>query len=245
MSVVIVWDLDDTLIETGYKYQEFINQFVSQYFKGDAFKFDEHINAIKKLDGQRVLEFGFKPNRLIESMLMYAYKHDLYTIDMENWLRTYYNIFIKYGSYNLILNVYDVLVAANKWDYTYNYILTSGVKEMQTKKINYAQLNDYIDGVEIIEHFKTKKDFKDIKKKIIKEECLDDSTLFISVGNSLKSDIYPAIEAGFYGIFLETDNNATFYDVEKKIDYSYFYTSTNREDFKLDDLQDVIEFWQK
>jgi len=241
MSLVLVWDLDDTLIKTGYKYEKFIEEFVKEFFDGDI---NYHIQNIKSLDGERVLEFGFKPNRLIESMLMYAYHCDVYSLELENWLRTYHNAFIKYGSYDLIMDSYNTLKdTLNTFSGVFNVILTSGVEEIQRKKIISTGINDYIDGYKCIDHFKTTKDFKDYKKEFLQEFDINDSTLFISIGNSLKSDIYPAIEAGYLGIYIETNNGAHFYNMDKSYEsYKQFYSTVSK--ITIDDIIGLVDYWE-
>ena len=133
---------------------------------------------------------------------------------------------------NLIDGVVEVLEALHK---NYRLLLISkGDLVEQGRKLEKSGLKSYFDAIEIVSH----------KDKTVYEELLKRNRVnmneFVMVGNSLKSDILPALEAGAYAIYIpyditwvhemadEPDDNGRYFKVEKLSDLPELLKIINR-----------------
>ena len=133
---------------------------------------------------------------------------------------------------NLIDGVVEVLEALHK---NYRLLLISkGDLVEQGRKLEKSGLKSYFDAIEIVSH----------KDKTVYEELLKRNRVnmneFVMVGNSLKSDILPALEAGAYAIYIpyditwvhemadEPDDNGRYFKVEKLSDLPELLKTINR-----------------
>ncbi|MBH9982237.1 HAD family hydrolase [Bartonella sp. B10834G6] len=133
---------------------------------------------------------------------------------------------------NLIDGVVEVLEALHK---NYRLLLISkGDLVEQGRKLEKSRLKSYFDAIEIVSH----------KDKTVYEELLKRNRVnmneFVMVGNSLKSDILPALEAGAYAIYIpyditwvhemadEPDDNGRYFKVEKLSDLPELLKIINR-----------------
>lgn len=133
---------------------------------------------------------------------------------------------------NLIDGVVEVLEALHK---NYRLLLISkGDLVEQGRKLEKSGLKSYFDAIEIVSH----------KDKTVFEELLKRNRVnmneFVMVGNSLKSDILPALEAGAYAIYIpyditwvhemadEPDDNGRYFKVEKLSDLPELLKIINR-----------------
>ncbi len=120
---------------------------------------------------------------------------------------------------NLIDGVVEGLEALHK---NYRLLLISkGDLVEQRRKIEKSGLKSYFDAIEIVSH----KD-KNVYEELLKRNRVDGNE-FVMVGNSLKSDILPALEAGAYAVYIpyditwvhemaeEPDDNARYFKVDK------------------------------
>lgn len=133
---------------------------------------------------------------------------------------------------NLIDGVVEVLEALHK---NYRLLLISkGDLVEQGRKLEKSGLKSYFDAIEIVSH----------KDKTVFEELLKRNRVnmneFVMVGNSLKSDILPALEAGAYAVYIpyditwvhemadEPDDNGRYFKVEKLSDLPELLKTINR-----------------
>ena len=123
---------------------------------------------------------------------------------------------------NLINGVVEGLEALRK---NYRLLLISkGDLVEQNRKVEKSGLKSYFDGIEIVSH----KD-KTVYEELLKRNRVDGNE-FVMVGNSLKSDILPALEAGAYAVYIpyditwihemadEPDDNGRYFKVDKFAD---------------------------
>ena len=133
---------------------------------------------------------------------------------------------------NLIDGVVEVLEALHK---NYRLLLISkGDLVEQGRKLEKSGLKRYFDAIEIVSH----------KDKTVYEELLKRNRVnmneFVMVGNSLKSDILPALEAGAYAVYIpyditwvhemadEPDDKGRYFKVEKLSDLPELLKTINR-----------------
>ena len=133
---------------------------------------------------------------------------------------------------NLIDGVVEVLEALHK---NYRLLLISkGDLVEQGRKLEKSGLKRYFDAIEIVSH----------KDKTVYEELLKRNRVnmneFVMVGNSLKSDILPALEAGAYAVYIpyditwvhemadEPDDNGRYFKVKKLSDLPELLKTINR-----------------
>ena len=123
---------------------------------------------------------------------------------------------------NLIDGVVEGLEALHK---NYRLLLISkGDLVEQSRKIEKSGLKSYFDAIEIVSH----KD-KTVYEELLKRNWVD-ANEFVMVGNSLKSDILPALEAGAIAVYIPYDitwvhemaeepyDNARYFKVDKFAD---------------------------
>ena len=123
---------------------------------------------------------------------------------------------------NLIGGVVESLEALHK---NYRLLLISkGDLVEQGRKLEKSGLKSYFDAIEIVSH----KD-KTVYEELLKRNRVDRNE-FVMVGNSLKSDILPALEAGAYAVYIpyditwvhemadEPDDNGRYFKVDKFAD---------------------------
>ena len=133
---------------------------------------------------------------------------------------------------NLIGGVVEVLEALHK---NYRLLLISkGDLVEQGRKLEKSGLKSYFDAIEIVSH----------KDKTVYEELLKRNRVnmneFAMVGNSLKSDVLPALEAGAFAVYIpyditwvhemadEPDENGRYFMVEKLSDLPELLKTINR-----------------
>ena len=123
---------------------------------------------------------------------------------------------------NLIDGVVEGLETLHK---NYRLLLISkGDLVEQQRKLEKSGLKSYFDAIEIVSH----KD-KTVYEELLKRNRVDGNE-FAMVGNSLKSDILPALEAGAYAVYIpyditwvhemadEPDDNGRYFKIDKFAD---------------------------
>ena len=133
---------------------------------------------------------------------------------------------------NLIGGVVEVLEALHK---NYRLLLISkGDLVEQGRKLEKSGLKSYFDAIEIVSH----KD-KTVYKELLKRNRVNMNE-FAMVGNSLKSDILPALEAGAFAVYIpyditwvhemadEPDDNGRYFKVKKLSDLPELLKTINR-----------------
>lgn len=133
---------------------------------------------------------------------------------------------------NLIDGVVEGLEALHK---NYRLLLISkGDLVEQNRKIEKSGLKSYFDAIEIVSY----KD-KTVYEELLKRNRVDRNE-FAMVGNSLKSDILPALEAGAIAVYIpyditwvhemaeEPDDNGRYFKVDKFADLPEFLKIIDR-----------------
>ena len=200
-DIQLIWDFDDTIVKTSIEFDR-TNQSAAEIISSAVFGQVGEVESIKayqrKLDIEMVKEIGFLPNRY----LLTWYKTYEYFANMAGKVlnkRTQDELTEK------VLDVYErkydnipesipVLKELKRQGYEM-IILTAGVEEIQKRKIEQSGAYQYVNDIHVFTQ-KTPQTFKMMMDKY-------HSSDYVMIGNSLKSDIYPALENDAWGFHYE------------------------------------------
>ena len=195
---VIIFDGDDTLWKTQELYNNAKEQF-EKLMKAEGFN-EDIIKILDEIDAQRVDILRFSKSRFLESMLItYAilcgrYKKN-WNIEIEKKIRDYSQVVLKFPP-ELYEDTIKTLKILSK---NFTLILfTNGDEHIQKRKIESL-------GKEFISYFSkifiTEKKNEKEYEKIIKDLVIKRENIWV-IGNSVKSDINPAIKIGLRAILI-------------------------------------------
>lgn len=196
----LFFDMDDTLIQTQSTY-DVINAktgtLVCSILKekvgtAEILEFNEHI------DVQNSRQYGFLKERFpqswVQTLRILAVCYDV-TIHQEDERRVYDSA---YAIYDTILPLYEDTLHSLKEIATFGFpmhLMTAGESSIQEKRILDSNLRRYFDEIHIV-LTKNTDIFKEVLGERNPEEC-------VMIGNSLKSDIYPALQLNMHAIHLQ------------------------------------------
>jgi len=112
----------------------------------------------------------------------------------------------------------------------YLILITKGDLLDQERKLAQSGLGDYFDGVEIVSN-KTPETYTNIFDRHGKE-----TDKAMMVGNSMRSDVLPAIEAGCWGVFVPHELTWSLEHATAPRDHPKFYSLTH-----IGDLRDLLK----
>lgn len=222
----ILFDLDDTLIPTQDVYNETKEQALSYIFERIHGQLEKGsiLKEFETIDKQNFSLYGLSKERFPTSWVktLNSLKEtnekeekELYAIAQ----RVFEKAILPFSE------AVGVLTSLNKKGYHLS-LLTAGDRLIQEKRIRDANLSFYFEEVYIL----PEKTPQSVKKQL--EGTNLEQTIMI--GNSLRSDIYPALELGMKAIHIERDTWAyDLFDVNKQ-DENYFSTT-------LEHLEQTIE----
>ena len=143
---------------------------------------------------------------------------------------------IKYfqNSYSLYPGVKETLESLKSSNNWHLIILTRGDLGVQQYKIDNTEIGKYFDNIEIVAR-KDTQTYLDIKQKY----NLDESKT-VMIGDSLRNDILPALEAGFYGIQVSAEDAS---DWEKSL--GNIEIKENSKYYKIKDFTEIIDCLDK
>jgi putative hydrolase of the HAD superfamily len=199
---LLIWDLDDTLIYTNAEYEATNTnaaQIISKSILGDDSGTKEILILQRKIDLELVKEHGFIPSRYIKSWgttyLECCNKHQVQSSDevFKEIEVTVENIYQR--SFQNIPEARKVLIQLRQQGIQM-VLLTAGDVDIQTKRVKDAGIEEFFNFI----HVKPSKTPQTLKELI---ELYPAEHHFM-IGNSLKSDIYPALENDIWGIHLIT-----------------------------------------
>ncbi|MCM3571397.1 HAD family hydrolase [Neobacillus mesonae] len=197
----LILDLDDTLIHCNKYFKQSRNEFVKwmmRWFKNLSEK--EIKEKLLELDLESIKKHGLHSSRYPDSLAatyLYfckKYKKGLRAKEIEQVRKIGEHVFeIEVEPFP---EMYDVLEKLKKDGHNL-YLFTGGDHKNQYRKIKQLNLQPYFkDGVFIFEHKNTKA-LKNVLKKI---NAIKNATWMI--GNSLKTDIKPALDLGINAIHI-------------------------------------------
>ncbi|HZS19179.1 MAG TPA: HAD family hydrolase [Candidatus Udaeobacter sp.] len=230
---LILFDLDDTLVDTSDLYWRTRSKFVELI--GPLVQSDPHqiIDTFEAIDSVHIKEDGFSPSRYLRTMLK-TYENlrprdsegDQSILEaIEDCARQITTEFPKPidGAKELLDWVFPRFNLA---------LITRGEKPLQLKKLEYVGFKKYFGLIEIVER-KT----VDILKKAIVDAGANPSRTWL-VGDSIQTDINPGIEAGVRCIWYAYHHKAYYWRQEHG-------HAPIGEFFKILDLRDAIGILEK
>lgn len=212
-DIQLIWDFDDTLVQTYGEFER-TNQQVAEIIAKAIYGEVQNLNEIKmyqrNLDVQMVSSYGFVPKRFILGW-MNTYQYFLQksgkledSSTKEKIQKTAKDVYTR--KYQNVPDAIPVLRQLKLEGYS-NLILTAGVDYIQKRKVAESGALDYIDQVYVYPQ-KT----PDTLKKIIH---LHPASQYVMIGNSLRSDIYPALVNDVWGFHFEQNTwEADNYDID-------------------------------
>lgn len=193
----IIFDGDDTLWETSVFYKEAKEKFF-QEMADLGFNYKEVEEFFNKTDLANVAKFGFTKKRFPTSMAE-TYQAFCEKLNNKNEIETEQRL-INIGTSvfqrkPILLNQTDYVLEKLKPHYKL-ILATKGDLEIQKDKISHSGLGSFFDRIHILDH-KTEREMQ----QIIDENHLDKNKSW-KIGNSLKSDINPALNIGLKAIWV-------------------------------------------
>lgn len=226
----IIFDGDDTLWETYSFYKEAKKEFFSEMAKL-GFIVEEVEKVFQSTDLKNVDKLGFSKERFPTSMAetyrylckLHGYRSEV--SDEERMKAIGYSVFCKRPL--LLDHAKQVLTQLHPF---YRLILaTKGDRDVQQSRVEHSGLRSYFHAVYVLEQ-KTELEIR----KII-DECNLDIAKSWSVGNSLRSDIKPALLTGLKAIWVPHDTWV--YEEDVQPDSSNFHQVTS-----LDQVLNVVNW---
>jgi putative hydrolase of the HAD superfamily len=231
-QTILIYDLDDTLIDTSDVYYSTRKKFL--YILGEqGISSEDALELFESIDTGNVEIYGHKPERYKISMLeTYEVLCKKYQIpksvvvskDLE-----------KCGSAILekMPELIDDAIALLSWGHKkYKQVLfTRGIESLQVQKIRYAGLSEFFDIIKVVSTKNT-----DILKILLKEIGTEKYNCWV-IGDSIKSDINPAIELGLNCILYLYEHHSYFWQQEYGYEAKGSFYCVKR----LLEVKDVIE----
>jgi len=196
-KLTVILDGDDTLWQTQEIYDEIKRDFVS-LLEEIGIQEENTISRLDELDAQRVVIKGFTIDRFLESMMiLYAQlstSHNLHwDIKIEKKILNFGNLLRKPPRlYEDTISSLEILKRRARI-----YLFSAGQRNIQVEKVNNLGLTNYFESLYIVP---TKN--KEILQDVILDVGIQPSESWM-VGNSLKSDVIPAVSAGLNTILVD------------------------------------------
>lgn len=202
-ELLLIFDFDDTLVKTCIEFDKTnleTVQIVNKAIYGKENKINEILDYQRKIDFKLISTYGFVPKRFVTSWLdTYEYFAKLEGLPIlesirQNITDTVNDVF--YRKYENLPGIHEALEVLKNEGYKM-IILTAGIEEIQNRKIKEAGVRQYMDEIYVRAN-KTPEVFKSIME-------LHDAREYVMIGNSLKSDIHPALSNGAWGVHIERE----------------------------------------
>lgn len=219
-GVAVLFDGDDTLWKMQQYYEDAKHAWaalLSEFDLGGS----EDIPRLDALDASRVVIRGFTFDRFLESLLIYTAQlvgaHKLeWTTDLEGRLRDAAAI----AQRPPVLFKDSLTVLERLRRKARLFLVTAGEPRAQRWKIARLGLAPYFEAIHIL----PRKDHETLRR-LTEKYHLAPSTTWM-VGNSPKSDILPAIEAGINAVLISNDTWAYDQAIIPRTDRRFYRVST-------------------
>jgi FMN phosphatase YigB (HAD superfamily) len=221
---LLIWDLDDTLIFTINEYES-TNKTCAMLVSETVFGNHQHVDSIltlhRQIDLSLISEYGFVSNRYLQGWI-----NTLKEVSQDHCVIPTESVFEKiereiqdlYERKNQ--NIPEALCVLRKLsEEGYRMVvLTAGEEGIQHRRVREAGVLEFMDAIYVYP-FKTPDTLKEVLANYEAYECY-------MIGNSLKSDIYPALVNNIWGIHAvretwEADN----FNID--INHSYYRAVSN------------------
>ncbi len=210
---MLLWDLDDTIIITNPEFEKTNNycaELLSKEVHGDGRAKQDLLKMQRVLDLKMVSEFGFIRSRYLNSWLetthTYFKNHGLVPHpsllkDISNAVR---DIYVR--RYENVPESIEVISNLKEAGFSMA-VLTAGEEEVQKKRVIQSGVAEFMDEIHVYP-YKTPATLQEVMMKHNKQH-------YAMIGNSLKSDIYPALANNILGIHVVKDTwQADQYDID-------------------------------
>lgn len=207
----IFFDLDDTMLKTQVEYSKVIEdcaELIVSLINGEATKEDVIAKGLE-IDVEASLSLGLTKERFPLSWVK-AYKYfveksgQVLSSSGEEEIKREANKIYE-NKFDLYEQVIDTLSEIKDMD-AFMYILTAGDCEVQNKRVDDAGLRGFFDMIYVVPS----------KNPEVMKEIIGGKDNAIMIGNSLRSDIYPALENGMSAIHIDKQTWAyDNYDINK------------------------------
>lgn len=227
-DIQLIWDFDDTIVQTYTEFER-TNHQAAEIIAKELFHEVRYMDEIKsyqrKLDVEMISSYGFVPKRFIMGWLN-TYEHfakisgkspnSEVKAEIE---KTAKDVYVR--KYKNVPDAIPVLRRLKSKGFS-NLILTAGVDQIQKRRVVESGAINFVDHVYVYPQ-KT----PDTLQNIIK---LHPASEYVMIGNSLRSDIYPALANDVWG----------FHYVQETWEADHFDIDTNNEKYvALNSLSEV------
>ena len=212
-KVQLIFDFDDTIVITNPEFEKTNLQcaeVVSEAVWGDLRGVQTILAYQRGLDLEMVKKLGLARPRFLMSWLS-TYREFCRitkvapTVATENLLTDVVNdVYVR--DFELMPHALETLDSLRKEGYSL-VILTAGEEEVQKRRVEMSGAKDFVDEV-YVRNFKTPETLKEVIEWHPASE-------HVMIGNSLKSDIHPALSNDIWGFHYEQETwELDHYDIE-------------------------------
>jgi len=237
-EVQVIYDFDDTIVETNSEF-EATNEQCAEIIVGEVSGTSEMVKEVlafqRKLDVEMVRTHGFIPPRYLMSWQA-TYEHfvkeagkDVSEEVNERIKETVQDLYIR--QYKNIPGSVETMEQLKKEGYSM-IILTAGQDEIQKRKVRESGAIAFVEDV-IVYPRKTPETLKEVM-------ALYPAKQYVMIGNSLKSDIHPALENDAWGFHFERQTwEADHHDIDRDHEKYVHISSPDQIPQKLKQILEV------
>ncbi|MDO9405339.1 MAG: HAD family hydrolase [Polaromonas sp.] len=216
---IAIFDLDDTLIDTSHVYWTsrtvFIDLLVAEGLERELI-----LTTFEGIDGKHIIQYGYVPERYERSMVA-TYSHLCVKRNIRPKTRVINEIrlaarIVQEQVPELIAGALQVLAGAKALGYVM-VLVTRGINVVQNKKLSFHGLVKYFDYVNIVPK-KSAVTFAEVIRELDAEP--EDAWV---IGDSIKSDINPAIETGANAILYLYTHHSYYWQQEYGVQPAGFF----------------------
>lgn len=209
-NYLLIFDLDDTLIITNPEFEKTnvaSAEIVSTAIFGDLSQVENILKRQRAIDLELVTQYGFVRPRFLHSWLRtldhFAKENNtrLKGSDVHRLGNTVQDIYNR--KYENIPGMIEVIKELKAQGYSM-VILTAGEEDVQNKRVHDSGVVEFMDAIHVYS-YKTPATLQEVMDKY------PNKSAYHMIGNSLKSDIHPALTNDIWGIHVvretwEADN---------------------------------------
>ncbi|TBL78684.1 HAD family hydrolase [Paenibacillus thalictri] len=211
----ILFDLDDTLIYCNKFFDLVVDQFVDQletWFHGYRITYEELKKKQADIDMARVLKLGFSPDHFPQSFVdVYNYYSNLTGRDrQEDEIIRLRELGASVYRHQIEPLPYmeETLMELQGEGHSL-HLYTGGDRSVQMRKVRDAGLERFFgDRIYVAQHKATP-----FLETIIRDRALELTSTWM-IGNSLRTDVIPALESGIHSIFIPAETEWAYNNVE-------------------------------
>jgi len=201
MSVTLIVDADDTLWENNIYYEQCVAAF-AELMAGQGFEQEEAEHIVEMVERERVPVVGYAPEEFARSLVIACERlcegHGRLADDRV--VDAVWKIGQAVVEYPIVLLEGVAETLARLSGYCRLLLLTKGDQQVQENKLARSGLGHLFDGVHVV----PEKDTAVIRDLLVQYGLASEQTWM--VGNSPRSDINPALEAGIGAIYVPHPN---------------------------------------